>query len=538
MVNRIHLLSSIVANQIAAGEVIERPFSVVKELLENAMDSGADSIHIEILNGGLSLIKVSDNGAGIDHQDLPLAVAAHATSKLSRLNDLNHITTMGFRGEALASIASVSKLSIISKPSYQTHAHKIEVQANEVSTSVHARAVGTTVEVRNLFYNAPVRKKFLKSAALEFQAIEALVRKITFSAPHISMVLKNEDKEIFSLPGVKCHEDELLRIKKLLGKKFLDRAGYLEVERAGIRLKGWVSGLDYQRNQNDKQWIYVNQRLIKDKLIHHAVKKAYQDYIYPGKFPSCLLFIKVPSQEVDVNVHPAKTEVRFQNPRLIHDLITTEISKLLHYPANLETPTLLVSEHRQQPESYMPPINFITANNELELIPVFPTICLTFIENQPFFINLLELHVKKAMVELRSLELPLKPRLLLTPIKLEASLRQLEVIDYSLLNKLGIEVNPIANNEIIIRSIPQKLPYLNVVAFVMKYIQGAPILEMEKLFTLLCQCQDVDVKEMAHEEKQMIATYILHHYKQASWCVLLSEEICKKLLTRGMNAFA
>ena len=327
---RIHQLPPAIANQIAAGEVIERPASVVKELLENSLDAGAKNIVVEVSYGGLNQIKISDNGSGINAEDLPLAVAAHATSKINTLDDLYAIGSMGFRGEALASIASVAKLTISSKPPYQEHAMVMHVVGSEMNIAPCARNVGTSIDVVDLFYNAPVRKRFLKSEKLEFQAIEMVVKRFALSAPDIAIVLKHNNKQIISLPAALSEQAKLARMGKIFGTAFMKDALYLDVELAGMSLCGWLSGPGHQRSQNDRQWVYVNQRMVKDKLINHALKQAYDGLLYPGRFPACLLYFTLNTAEVDVNVHPTKHEVRFQQPRLVHDFFTSQISKALH----------------------------------------------------------------------------------------------------------------------------------------------------------------------------------------------------------------
>lgn len=326
---RIHQLPSLIANQIAAGEVIERPASVVKELLENSLDAGSDAIMIEIGYGGLNQIKISDNGIGIVADDLPLAIAAHATSKISTLNDLYAIESMGFRGEALASIASVAKVTISSKPETQDTAMSLRVQGTEMSITPCARNQGTTIDVVDLFFNAPVRKRFLKGEKLEFQAIETVVKRFALSAPGIALTLKHNGKQILALPPAINEQTRLTRMTRIMGSKFMKNAIYLDVERGAMRLYGWISDTGFQRSQNDRQWVYINQRMVKDKLITHAIKQAYDDLLYPGRFPACVLYFSIEHGEVDVNVHPTKHEVRFQQPRLVHVFFYFTISNCI-----------------------------------------------------------------------------------------------------------------------------------------------------------------------------------------------------------------
>ena len=358
---RIKPLSTAVANQIAAGEVIENPASVVKELLENALDAHATAITIDIGFGGLNQIKISDNGVGIFAEDLPLAIAPHATSKLSVLEDLSTLTSMGFRGEALASIASISRLTLSSKPADQDHAMMLHIDGDRPELSPCARSQGTTVDVRDLFYNAPVRRRFLKSERSEFLSIEQVVKRFALSVPEMAIQLKHNGKMVLELPAATQEQSLRVRIQRVMGKAFLETALVVDVERAGMHLTGWISGEAYQRSQNDKQWIYLNQRMVKDKLIQHAFKQAYENRLYPGRYPSCLLYLTIPTEEVDVNVHPTKHEVRFQQPRLVHDFIGSQLTQTLSAAElmiqNTDDTGLVHSGHMELVESFEPATN-------------------------------------------------------------------------------------------------------------------------------------------------------------------------------------
>lgn len=326
--SRIRRLPPFIANQIAAGEVIERPASVVKELLENALDAQATQIHIQIGYGGLNLIQVSDNGTGIVAQDLALAVASHATSKIQKLEDLYAITSLGFRGEALASIASVSRMIIRSKTAEDRQATMLEVVGEELIYNPCARSDGTTVEVHDIFFNAPVRKKFLKSAQSECQAIDRVARCFAMSAPTVGISLSHDEKLLWEVSPAYTQSAMVTRITKLLGKKFTDDAHFVAVEHGGMTLQGWLGGAAYQRSQNDAMWFYLNHRMVRDKLLFHAIKQAYAPVLHPGRYPGCLIYLSLDPSEVDVNVHPTKHEVRFQQPRLIHDFIISQITPL------------------------------------------------------------------------------------------------------------------------------------------------------------------------------------------------------------------
>ncbi len=317
----IQRLDAQVASQIAAGEVIERPVSVVKELLENALDAGANQISLDIEDAGLLRIRIEDNGSGIWEEDLQLAVEPHATSKIKTLMDLYHTQTKGFRGEALASIASVSKMMIMSKPKEQAHAMSIQISNGHSTLSAGIRNQGTTIEVSDLFYNVPVRKKFLKSPAVEWQAIELLVKKFSLSAPQVQLCVYHNGQEIIDFPAAQVQQEHLFRIRQLWGKRFYEEATYIDIERSGLRLWGWLGALTDHRSQNDRLWVYLNQRMIQDKLIIHALKQVYAQILPEGRHPQCVLYLELSPEMVDINVHPTKQEVRFEQPRLIYDFI-------------------------------------------------------------------------------------------------------------------------------------------------------------------------------------------------------------------------
>ena len=473
---RIQRLSTVVANQIAAGEVIERPASVVKELLENALDAGASVIDIEIGFGGLNQIKISDNGSGIAADDLPLAIEAHATSKISQLNDLYAITSMGFRGEALASIASIARVTLTSRPANQAHAIMLSVEGNSTQLQVCARNQGTTLDVRDLFFNAPVRKKFLKSPQQEFQAIEAVVKRFALSAPHVAITLKHNDKQTLILSPAVCEQTWQTRIHKLLGKEFLDHAIKLNVERAGLFLHGWISDEQYQRSQNDKQWIYVNQRMVKDKLVNHALKQAYASILHPGRHSACVLYLTLPPNEVDVNVHPTKHELRFQHPRLVHDFLTSQLTQALESTSDARMlKTILPSSYETVIEKQPYPKMEIRENfSYQESVPAHAShfllnrqFMIAVIKSQSFLIDLEAFYNERLKRQLTHASYPLDSRPLLVPIRFS-----IENVSFSLMEKiqpylanLGIQFDFMSATHVVIRTIPQVLPALDLPKF-------------------------------------------------------------------------
>jgi len=330
----IHQLSMQLANQIAAGEVVERPASVIKELLENSLDAGATQIDIDIKAGGTQLIRIRDNGFGIPQDELHLALSPHATSKIRSLDDLIHVGSMGFRGEALASIASVSELTLTSRPAANTDeemAWSIKAKEGRFDLSPASHPQGSTVEVNNLFYNTPARRKFLKAERTEYKHIEDVVKRIALARFDVAFNFTHNQRQVFSLPAAHSDENKLQRLTRLINKEFIQSAVELNYENADLKLSGWIANAEYSRSQSDMQYFFVNGRMIKDKVITHAVRQAFQDSLYPGRFPVYVLQLEMDAEQVDVNVHPTKHEVRFRQGRLIHDFLFYSLREaLLH----------------------------------------------------------------------------------------------------------------------------------------------------------------------------------------------------------------
>ncbi|MGZ8135805.1 MAG: DNA mismatch repair endonuclease MutL [Methylococcaceae bacterium] len=328
---RIHSLPTQLINQIAAGEVVERPSSVVKELVENCFDAGASQIIIEIEQGGARLIKVRDNGCGIIKEDLPLALSRHATSKIATLQDLERVSSMGFRGEALPSISSVSRLTLISRIAAANCAWRVSADGSEKNFDPQPdpHPPGTTIEVCDLFYNTPARRKFLKTEKTEFDHIETLIKRMALSRFNTGFMLSHNKKEILNLkPALSEHSQEQ-RIAGICGPAFIDNSVKIDFEAAGLQLTGWVGLPTFSRSQQDMQFFYVNDRLIRDKLVSHAVKQAYQDVLFHGRHPVFVLYLKLDPVLVDVNAHPAKLEVRFREGRLVHDFLFSALHRSL-----------------------------------------------------------------------------------------------------------------------------------------------------------------------------------------------------------------
>ncbi len=329
---RIQRLSPRLANQIAAGEVVERPASVVKEVLENSLDAGATRVDIDIEAAGCKLIRIRDNGFGIDPEDLPLALSRHATSKIASLDDLERVGSLGFRGEALASIGSVSRLTLTSNHRDGTsegcsalcEGREMDVQ---LRPAPHPR--GTTVEVRDLFFNTPARRKFLRTEKTEFNHLEEVVKRLALSRFDVGFTLRHNGKVIHSLAGAASDAERQRRVAAVCGPAFMEQALFIEVERGDMRLWGWLGLPTFSRSQADLQYFFVNGRVIRDKLVAHAVKQAYRDVLYHGRHPAFVLFLELDPAQVDVNVHPGKHEVRFRDSRAVHQCIFSGLHRAL-----------------------------------------------------------------------------------------------------------------------------------------------------------------------------------------------------------------
>ncbi len=321
--SRIHRLTPALANHIAAGEVVERPASVLKELLENSLDAGSTHIDVHIEGGGIGLIRVQDNGQGICKDDLSLALAPHATSKIHQLSDLDGIASYGFRGEALASIAAVSQLRLSSWVPGQAQGWTVSVEgrsAESVITPAPTQA-GTCIEVRHLFYNTPARRRFLRSEKTESLYVEEVFKRVVLSRPLVSFSLTQNNGVRKRYPAAHTQAAHARRVGLIGGQRFIQAAAYLEAEVHGFQLRGYVGSSAAMRSQADLQYFYVNHRIVRDKIINHAIRQAYGDRIPPGRHPAYVLYFDLDLQAVDVNVHPTKHEVRFRDARSVHDFL-------------------------------------------------------------------------------------------------------------------------------------------------------------------------------------------------------------------------
>ncbi len=347
-------------NQIAAGEVIERPASVVKELLENSLDAGATKITIDVEQGGIKSLRVIDNGCGIPREELEMALQSHATSKISCLDDLTCVSSLGFRGEALPSITSVSQLSLISCAGDGLGGWSIEGKGHgepydPPKPAVHS--VGTSVEIRDLFFNVPARRKFLRTERTEFSHIENVITRIALSHYSVHFVLRHNQKTVLQFQSAEDRAAMERRIKSVCGSRFADQSVYVETASAGLRLWGWLAQPSFSRSQADLQYWYVNGRVVKDRVLAHAVRQSYQDVLFHGRHPAYVLYLELNPAQVDVNAHPTKHEVRFRESRLVHDFVFHTLKKAIadlrpgHVRNEVEFPQELINQPVVKPQT-------------------------------------------------------------------------------------------------------------------------------------------------------------------------------------------
>ena len=334
----IQLLPPQLIDQIAAGEVVERPASVVKELVENALDAGSTAIDIETQSGGTRLIRIADNGAGIEPGELKLALARHATSKIDSLDDLEAIASFGFRGEALPSIASVSRLTISSRQRDEERGWRVASDGGELDEArpaAHPR--GTTVEVRDLFFNTPARRKFLRTERTELGHIDAVIKGLALACTGVDFRVRHNQRVSLTLNRARSRAGREARIAALLGEAFMKQARWFEREIEGMALSGWLAGPGFTRSQADMQYTFVNGRVVRDKLLRHAIRLGYEDVLFQARQPACVLYLTIDPRRVDANAHPAKLEIRFRDSRLVHDFVFRTIEAVLANEAASES---------------------------------------------------------------------------------------------------------------------------------------------------------------------------------------------------------
>jgi len=483
---RIRQLPVQLANQIAAGEVIERPASVVKELVENSIDAGSTQIDILIERGGTQLIQVNDNGHGIATEELALALAPHTTSKIYNLEELNQIRSLGFRGEALASIASVSRINLQSRQA--DSAMGWMVNDSDEAPQPCAIPPGSRIAVRELFFNTPGRKRFLRTERTEFLQIESMVRRLALSHFSIGFSLEHNGKRLFRLPPALTDEQQLQRIGQLFGKAFVDSSLQIEFEAGGMILSGWIGTPDYAISQSDRQYFYLNGRGMRDKVISHAIRHVYQGEIPEGRYPSYLLNLQIAPEQVDVNVHPTKHEVRFRQGRMVHDFLTTSLMRAFeeggvntpHNPASIPPESAKLyntgDQERQQLQSQIGekasgyqhyssqqrPTTLRRAGKES--FTVIVNSYLLFTESGEHYLcdlqSLFQRIMDERFAELDSGEMKsFASQPLLFPEIISITPERLEQIKEGAgkLARFGIELEPLEDNRAILRRLPQLL---------------------------------------------------------------------------------
>mgnify|MGYP000624354411 CR=1 FL=1 len=329
--SKINKLSPRLANQIAAGEVVERPAAVVKELLENSIDAGSTRLEVDIEQGGIKLIRIRDNGCGVHKDDLPLAMARHATSKIHDLDDLEGVETLGFRGEALASISSVSRMNMTSSEESSGSGWKVITEGRDMEAQVQpaAHPQGTTVEVRDLFFNTPARRKFLRKEKTEFGHLDDVVKRLALSHFDVGFTVRHNQRVVHSLKAAKTEAEEDRRVASVCGPNFIQNAVRVDTEISGLRLWGWMGLPTFSRSQADLQYFFVNGRHVRDKVVTHAVRQAYRDVLYHGRHAAYVLYFELDPKGVDVNVHPTKHEVRFRETRQVHDFLFRSLHRAI-----------------------------------------------------------------------------------------------------------------------------------------------------------------------------------------------------------------
>jgi DNA mismatch repair protein MutL len=509
---RIHALSTQLINQIAAGEVVERPSSVVKELVENCFDAGASQVFIEIEQGGARLIKIRDNGCGIIKDDLPLALSRHATSKIASLKDLEQVVSMGFRGEALPSISSVSRLTLISRINEADCAWKVVADGSEQDFDLQPdpHPQGTTIDVRDLFYNTPARRKFLKTEKTEFSHIETLIKRMALSRFDIGFTLSHNQKEILTLKPAATDSQQQQRIAGICGPTFIENSVKIDFSASGLSVTGWVGLPTFSRSQQDMQFFYVNGRLVRDKLVSHAVKQAYQDVLFHGRHPVFVLYLTLEPTLVDVNAHPAKLEVRFREGRLVHDFLFSALHRSLAKVrpgdkvvealpqmqpipdgyASITEPSISKLSYNPRPpqQAFLPLQVEETRHAYVALYPTRETISpdakplgqaiahlhnIYILAETPTGIILVDAHAAHERVTYERLKqqqqngaIPRQP--LLLPIKIKVSTAEAELAEQEqdFFNTLGFELNRAGPETIVLRSIPILLGHTDLEALI------------------------------------------------------------------------
>jgi DNA mismatch repair protein MutL len=495
----ISILSDVLINKIAAGEVIERPASVVRELLDNSIDAGAARIDIEILHGGKKLIKVSDNGRGMGRDDALLCLERHATSKIRTEDDLFNITSLGFRGEALAAIASVSKITLTTCAAGSNTGTKIELGiSHKKDISDAPPSVGTTLEVRDIFYNTPARRKFLKSNPTELSHIIETVMQKAFAYPAIGFVLTHNNSELMNAPSAATLEE---RFSQLYGEELSEEFIKIELEERGIKVYGFISKPDFTQASRSHQVIFVNKRPVKNPTVNHAIYSAYDTLVSRDRHPAYFLFLDIDGKKVDVNVHPAKREVRFEKPDEIHRYVRAAVYKALNPNADIRVMTSDIPYAGFRNMSRPFPVSFdnpVVSERAEGIFPISQTdfFSLGIAQNiQPFFhigesffatvtddgLLIIDQHAAHERIQyekfLKKTSLETEP--LFLPLRIELPVKEYKLILHhkDLLNSLGLDIEDFGGNNVVVRSLPREFSKADMKGLLMDVATG--ILEEE-----------------------------------------------------------
>ena len=529
MVFRIHSLTPLVANQIAAGEVVERPASIVKELIENSLDAQAQRIRVRIEHGGLKKISVYDNGVGLHPDDLKLALSRHATSKIKDSEDLGHIDTLGFRGEALASMVSVARVYLCSSQHGASHGQRIEIHGGSaVEFGPWAHPTGTTVEVSDLFFNTPARRKFLKSETTERRHIDEVIRRASLANFDVAFEVEHDGK---SRQLVLPASDPPRRLAQLFGKKFVTESVYIEETAGDFTLRGWVGLPTFSRSQADHQYFFVNSRCVNDKLVSHAVRRAYRDVMFHGRHSVFALYLELPPSNLDINVHPTKQEVRFVDSRSVHNFIFSSVSRSLRDirpasgivntvdPAKWEQGNLPVEVPQAPVDDYQsPPLGgghlktfsepYIEKNRSEPLPPMGYAIgqlhgIFLLAQNNEGLI-LVDIHAAHERIVYEKLKTQffgssVVEQRLLVPIKVEATEKEVDLFDSAseFFREMGLVVDRMGPKTLVVRSMP-----------VLLSDENAELL----LRDILSDISEYGVSDRLQDRKEeLLATMACHH---------------------------
>jgi len=460
----IKYLSPQIADQIAAGEVIERPSSVLKEIIENALDANASRIDIDLAGGGAERIRVTDNGDGIVGDELILAVSRHATSKLDTIQDLQSLLTLGFRGEALASICSVSQWQLVSCVDSDVSAWRLGSAApTQILPDHHPR--GTTIQIDRLFYNTPARKKFLRAERTEFRHCDDVIRRMALARFDVGFFVKHNARQVHRLPAVRDDTGRTRRVAQICGEQFIKESLALDFSHEGMRVWGWVSTPAYTRQQTDLQYFYLNGRVIRDRMINHAIRFAYQDILPIGRQPAYVLHFEIEPDRFDVNVHPTKQEVRFRETRMVHDFLTRSLRQALHSGGKQQDPSAFGMHHpagHYPYETYHQEVRDVaepyTAAPRADGGILFERYLFRQRSDTAMLLDVRCVHARWT-VERWQLQLQtgrVKQQPLLIPLRFKISPQQFTQLEtkQASFKQLGFDIAPISSDEVILRFIP------------------------------------------------------------------------------------